>query len=152
MRGRVPWLFAPDGGSGRAPVSGLSLASGSRELNIGSVSLLWVNKPRAASPQPIEKGCSPPGRGGQPRPPATYRQQATCPTDKTDPPRRSAEASTVSSAEPLTSRPCGHPSEGGEGLRKTERENPSHPQLKCKLRGLGYDEPSLAICWLDLRG
>jgi hypothetical protein len=63
VRGRVPRLFAPDGGSGRAPVSGLSLASGSRELNIGSVSLLWVNKPRAASPQPIEKGCSPPGRG-----------------------------------------------------------------------------------------
>ena len=59
----MPRLFAPDGGSGRAPVSGLSLASGSRELNIGSVSLLWVNKPRAASPQPIEKGCSPLGRG-----------------------------------------------------------------------------------------
>ena len=59
----MPRLFAPDGGSGRAPVSGLSLASGSRESNIGSVSLLWVNKPRAASPQPIEKGCSPLGRG-----------------------------------------------------------------------------------------
>ena len=106
-------------------------------------------------PPPHREGVFPSGEGqgvGQPRQPATYRQQATCPTDKTDPPRRSAEASTVSSAEPLTSRPCGHPSEGGEGLRKTERENPSHPQLKCKLRGLGYDGPSLAICRLDLRG
>jgi len=54
-----------------------------------------------------------------------------------DPPRRSAEASTVSSAEPLTTKPCGHPSEEGKGLRKTERENPSHPLLKRKLGGLG---------------
>jgi hypothetical protein len=106
-------------------------------------------------PPTHREGVFPSGEGqgvGQPRPPATHRQQATWPTDKTDPPRRSAEASTVSSAEPLTSRPCGHPSEKGKGLRKTERENPSHPQLKCKLRGLGYDEPSLAICGSDLRG
>ena len=142
-------------------------------------------------PPPHREGVFPSGEGqgvGQPRQPATYRQQATCPTDKTDPPRRSAEASTVSSAEPLTSRPCGPPSEGGEGLRKTERENPStlrhkyshfiatllrvsgdrfqvlgmvgrltpgctsHPQWSCQLGGLGYDEPSLAICGSDLRG
>ena len=64
FRGRVPLLFAPDlGGSGRELLSWLSLASGSRESNIGSVSLLWVNKPCAASPHPIEKGCSPLGRG-----------------------------------------------------------------------------------------
>ena len=60
----MPGLVAPDlGGSGSESAPGLSLGSGSKESNIDSVSLLWVNKPCNASSQPIEKGCSPLGRG-----------------------------------------------------------------------------------------